>query len=177
MARGIRECSGPKKILEVGPGSGPITRAIIPHVRSGDVFDLVEINPAFCQIVERDVLIPARRSIPDATIRLFQGPVQDVPLQGPYDFVVSAIPFNNFEPELVQVIFERLQSLVAPAGRLDFFEYAGIRRLRALVSNKQDRERLWGISEVLARFHQQKGTSRKLVLLNFPPTTKHSLQR
>jgi len=177
MARPVAEFKGKKKVLEVGPGGGPITRAIVPHLSGGDVFDLVEINEKFCEIVERDVLAPARKAVPGAMIRLFQGPVQEVPLQGPYDVIVSALPFNNFEPELVKSILNRLESLLGPQGQMRFFEYTAIRRLKGVVAGGKDRARLRGISGVLKDFHGQGGTRTQMVLANFPPTTMHILER
>ena len=37
----------PARILEVGPGTGAVTREIVRHLQDDDRFDAVEINPSF----------------------------------------------------------------------------------------------------------------------------------
>ena len=38
-------------VLEIGPGTGPVTEKIVPLLRSGDHFDLVELNESFVRIL------------------------------------------------------------------------------------------------------------------------------
>jgi len=40
----LRKPRGPSRILEVGPGTGPVTKKILDHLQPGDQFDAVEIN-------------------------------------------------------------------------------------------------------------------------------------
>src|SRR5699024_12408004 len=39
-------------ILEIGPGTGPLTKQIIEHIRPQDRLDIVEIHEKFYQIVK-----------------------------------------------------------------------------------------------------------------------------
>src|SRR5262245_34325403 len=47
MTRPMRRRQPPRRILEVGPGTGAITAEIVRHLRPGDQFDIVEINAEF----------------------------------------------------------------------------------------------------------------------------------
>src|SRR5436309_3304214 len=53
LTRPMRQARGPRRILEVGPGTGAVTAEIVRNLRPGDRFDIVEINPAFVAILER----------------------------------------------------------------------------------------------------------------------------
>ena len=175
MTREVREARGPRRILEVGPGEGPMTRQIVRALHEGDVFDVVEINPVFAEKVERTILAPARGRIPGARLRMHCSPIQTAPLEGNYDFVVSSLPMNNFEPQLVRDILTRMRSLLAPHGQLHFFEYACVRQLAKVFRPSLDRDRLKGIAEILREFDREPGARRSLCLMNFPPAMKRSL--
>jgi len=76
MTRPIRDFSGPRRILEVGPGTGAFSRQILTTLESGDEYHLVEISELFCERIERDVLSPFRESRPNIDIQLHQAPIE-----------------------------------------------------------------------------------------------------
>ena len=39
-----RDPAIPLRVLEIGPGTGPVTNSIVQHLRPQDVFDMVELN-------------------------------------------------------------------------------------------------------------------------------------
>src|SRR6059036_1372484 len=47
MTRPMRQSRAPRRILEIGPGTGAITAEIVRQLRPGDQFDIVEINADF----------------------------------------------------------------------------------------------------------------------------------
>src|SRR4051794_13309585 len=61
LARPLRGQRGPARILEVGPGTGSVTRVICRNMRPGDRLDAVEINPFFAarlrERVARDTVL------------------------------------------------------------------------------------------------------------------------
>lgn len=167
--RGPREA---KRILEVGPGAGPMTRQILRRVQEGDVFDLVEINEVYANHIEDHLLVPARQRHPGVTMRMYVGPVESVDLEGRYDAIISALPMNNFEIDLVHTIMNRFLELLAPGGELTFFEYAGIRKVGRLVGSRERREHLAGITRFYSDFDRRPGVRKALFLRNLPPTTR-----
>lgn len=176
MTKECRQAGPPRRILEVGPGAGPMTEQIVPTLAADDVFDLVEINDQFCRALEKKFLEPTRRRVPGVTIRTHCGPIQTVPLEGSYDFIVSSLPLNNFEPDVIRAILARMKSLLAPGGRLNFFEYAGIRRIARPFKGTKDRRRLGDIAQLLSDFDRENHVTKRVCLLNLPPALKRSLQ-
>src|SRR5262245_30371303 len=127
IARGLRGPRQAARILEVGPGSGAITRVLAKHMQPGDMLDAVEINPHFAQLLEemrqRDPAFAASRD----SIRIINAPIQDVKGESVYDMIISGLPLNNFTPDDIRSIFDTLTRLVRPGGLLTYFEYTFIR--------------------------------------------------
>src|SRR5438046_695234 len=53
LASDLRGPRGPARVLEVGPGTGAVTREIVRLLGSEDRLDAVEINPQFVQHLRR----------------------------------------------------------------------------------------------------------------------------
>ena len=176
MTQECRAADSPRRILEVGPGVGPMTEQIVKTISDGDVFDIVEINEEFARTLEKKYLEPARRRVPGAVIRMHCGAIQTVPLEGAYDYIVSSLPLNNFETAVIREILARMKSLLAPGGRLNFFEYAGIRRLARPFKSSKDRRRLGEIAVLLKEFDRENHVTKQVCLFNLPPALKRSLQ-
>jgi len=176
LVRPLKTSPGPHRILEVGAGTGAVTRSILAVMGPKDTLDIVEINPVFCESLER--LAAARRTeIPDATIRVHATSIEDAPLEGPYDFVICGLPFNNFPPPLMRAIFRRMLSLLAENGTLTYFEYAGVRLMRSGVTGSETRRRLRRISAVGKLLRRRLSGRRQLILGNLPPAMAIRLQR
>jgi phosphatidylethanolamine/phosphatidyl-N-methylethanolamine N-methyltransferase len=176
MTRSIAEIEGPRRVLEVGPGTGPFTRAILRRLRAGDRFDLVEINDTFCRKLERDILAPYRARHPKVEVVLHNAPIEDADLLGEYDRIVCGLPFNNFPPKLVRSIFRRMFALLKPEGQLVYFEYAGVRVMKSPVMDSEGRARLRRIDAYGKSMRRKHAGSQELVLGNFPPAIAYSLQ-
>lgn len=153
-----------------------MTRHILTQLRPGDEFDLVEINEDFCDVLEKRLLIEARRHQPEVRIMLHCDAIQSVVLDGNYDFVISSLPLNNFDPDLVRQILARFRELLAPDGQLNFFEYAGIRPLGRVLGLGSGRRRLTEISRIIREFDRDPGVKKSVFLFNLPPTMKRSLR-
>ena len=176
MTKAIGKVDGPRRVLEVGPGTGPFTKAILKKLRAGDQFELVEINQTFCRKLEKDMLRPFRAENPGVQVKLHCAPIEDAPLAGPYDVIVCGLPFNNFPPKLMRQIFRRMFALLKENGELVYFEYAGVRVIKSPVTDRAGRARLKRIDAIgksLRRRHDGKG---ELVLANFPPAIAYSLK-
>lgn len=169
MTRTLAAAQSPRRILEVGPGSGPFTREILRHLRDGDVYDIVEINPAFCERLERTMLVPFRSRTPGARVALHRSPIEDASVEGGYDFVVCGLPFNNFPPTLVRGIFRRILALMRDGGELAYFEYAGVRAIKAPLVGSEGRRRIRGHSLIIRRHARDHALTRELVIGNVPP--------
>src|SRR5262245_40314490 len=49
----LRKPRGPARILEVGPGTGSVTREVLRRLSPGDRLDLVEINGQFVDLLRQ----------------------------------------------------------------------------------------------------------------------------
>jgi len=165
-----------RRILEVGPGTGAVTRRIIPALGPGDRLDMVELNERFVArlraCLEQD---PVFRPVADRT-RVIHGAVEELDAEASYDAVVSGLPLNNFSGPLVAQILAKLTALLRPGGTLSFFEYIGIRRARALVSGRRERSRLREITRAMDDAFERHEFRREQVWLNLPPAWVHHLR-
>src|SRR3954447_4218238 len=92
LASPFRRHPPPRRLLEVGPGTGAVTEVLLQLLRPGDHLDIVEINEHFVALLERrfaeEPLFRARRG----QTRLLHAPLQAVPGEGLYDFLISGLP-------------------------------------------------------------------------------------
>jgi phosphatidylethanolamine/phosphatidyl-N-methylethanolamine N-methyltransferase len=177
LARFVREKSPqPRRILEVGPGTGAVTRRIIADMGPTDRLDLVELNETFVERLrdcfERE---PAFRAVADRS-RVLHCPVEDLPRDQRYDRIVSGLPLNNFAAAEVERILAALMDLLSPGGVLSFFEYIAVRSVRTLVSGQVERARLRGIGQALHAVLDRHEIRREAVLRNIPPAWVHHVR-
>ncbi len=177
MTRRLRAAPGRRRVLEVGPGTGPFTKAILKALRPGDAFDLVEINDEFCDSLERRLLSPFRTMHPDIPVTLHRSPVEAAPLTSGYDFIICGLPFNNFPPPAARGILRNLLALLRPGGELTYFEYAGVRAMKAPLVGSRGRRRLKRIGAMNKSLSRRHDGERDLVIGNFPPAVAISLTR
>ncbi|MBX7166554.1 MAG: methyltransferase domain-containing protein [Pirellulales bacterium] len=165
-----------RRLLEVGPGTGAVTETIIGQMGQADTLHLVELNEAFVErLHHRFEHEPHfRRVAPRAQV--FHCAVEHLPTEPTYDAIVSGLPFNNFEPELVEQLLASMCSLLRPGGTLSFFQYVGVRPARSFVSNARQRARLAGIGRALERALDQHEVQRELVWSNVPPAWVHHMR-
>ena len=165
-----------RRVLEVGPGTGAVTREIVRVLGPADQFDLVELNDRFVErLRQRFIEEPDFQQVADRSRVLHQG-VETLPADQPYDLIVSGLPLNNFSVELVQTILTSLRRLLKPGGTLSFFEYIAIRHAKGIVSPKQDRERLRGITQALNELLVPHEIRRDWIWLNVPPAWVHHVR-
>lgn len=163
----------PRRILEVGPGTGAVTAHIIRDLRPNDQLTLVERNDQFvARLRERIASDQSFQSIA-GRIELIHADVEQLPEDRPYDLIISGLPLNNFPALLVEQIASKLCRLLAADGRLSFFEYIAVRKLKSLVSSRDERERLTRIGCLLDDMLHSCETNRDLVLANVPPAWVH----
>lgn len=176
LARFVREPgSGPRRILEVGPGTGPVTAEIIPHLRSDDRLELVELNDAFvAHLQERFDTEPAFMKVAGQS-KIHHLPVEQLAEDRAYDLIISGLPLNNFEVAEVETILNAFRRLMKPGGVLSFFEYVAIRKAKAVISGPKTRARLRGIAATLDGLFATE-VHRDCVMLNVTPAWVHHVR-
>lgn len=169
LARPLAGHPGPARVLEVGPGTGAVTRRIVELIKPGGRLDLVELNESFVDVLNRRFAAEPRFQNVADRAQVHQCPIQEFRSDKPYDFVICGLPFNNFPPTLVREIFDRMFQLLAPGGVLSYFEYMYMRPLRRLVSGADGRRRLSELEVVLQQHLGSRRFARDWVFLNLPP--------
>ncbi len=169
--------TAPRRILEVGPGTGAVTCALIRALAPSDTLDLVELNDRFAsRLRERMAHDPEFRPAA-ARMRLFHQSVEELPREPAYDVIVSGLPLNNFAVEDVRRLLDVMRQRLAVGGVLSFFEYVWIRGLKALVSGREERGRLRGIAATMQALLNEQEIHRDLVWTNLPPAWVHHVRR
>ena len=166
----------PRRILEVGPGTGAVTRHLIRSMQPTDCLDLVELNQSFV-----DCLNDRFRSDPEfqpaaQRCRVLHCPIENLPAETTYDVILSGLPMNNFAVAEVEHILGILRRLAGPGATVSFFEYMGIRRLKAAISGRAERTRLRGIGQVVGGLLKDHEIRRDWIWSNVPPAWVHHVR-
>ena len=158
-----------RRVLEVGCGTGAFTKAVLKTLRNGDEFHIVEMNEAFCEDIEANLLAAFRENNPDITVELHNELLQEANLEGEFDAIVCGLPFNNFPIQLVEELFQTMIKLLKDGSELAYFEYLGMRTLKTVFGTptlrKATEERT---ADINARMLEFQG-SEKPVWRNLPP--------
>jgi len=170
----------PLRILEVGSGTGSVTRAIAQRLMPGDHLDVVEINAVFVNILldavaGEDLFRQARNQIHVIEADILNLPSS--PDHRDYDVIICCLPFNNFDVDKVQNIFDVIYGLLKPTGCLSYFEYWGIRRVGSVFLGSENRRRLDALSRQNGEIRKRSSVSTRLVLANLPPALIHHMEK
>jgi phospholipid N-methyltransferase len=166
----------PRRILEIGPGTGAVTRRLVAALRPEDRLDLVELNGAFVRTLNHRFATEHAFQAVAARSRVFHCALEDLPRDTPYDLIISGLPLNNFSAGQVKRILRTIGELGRPGGTLSFFEYIAVRTARAMVSGRSERLRLRGISHVLSKLLDGREIRRDWIWPNIPPAWVHHVR-
>jgi phospholipid N-methyltransferase len=142
-----------------------------------DRLRIVELNEDFVEYLRhRFAHEPDFQQVADRC-EIVHDSLQNLPNDTRYDVIISGLPLNNFSEELVESLLGCFERLLKPGGVVSFFEYIAIRRAKAAVSGRHDRQRLQGIARLIDRFASDREIRRDSVLLNVPPAWVHHVQK
>lgn len=166
----------PVRVLEIGPGTGPVTHEIVRLLREGDHFDLVELNESFVQILtdrfqQDQIWQPAA-----GLSKIHQIPVEEFQPDQKFDFVISGLPLNNFPADLVTTIAGHYFHLLKPGGVLSYFEYMYVRPVRKVITRGEEKLRISRIDDVMRGYCDQHRIRRDSIWVNVPPAWVQHLQ-
>ena len=150
----VRESAGqrPRRILEVGPGTGAVTRHLIRSMQSGRLPRSGRVEPELCRLPQRP--LPFRSRVPTGGPPLPRAALPDR----------EPARRNRLRRDSVRAADEQLcrgggrahsrhppPAWPRPGATVSFFEYMGIRRVKATFSGQAERTRLRGIGQVVGR--------------------------
>jgi phospholipid N-methyltransferase len=176
LTRPLRGPRRPGRVLEVGPGTGSVTREIARRLLPGDRLDAVELNGNFVKLL-RERLRRDRALLPHLDqIQIIHAPVEELLGEAVYDYIVSGLPFNNFTVAEVRRVFAAYKRLLRPGGILTFFEYGLVRQLKTPFVSRPERRRLFRVGRVVGGYIRDYQVRRERIFINVPPAIVRHLQ-
>ena len=160
----------PRRVLEVGPGTGALTRSVIARLGAGDTLDLCEINPAFASYLRSEF-----SALEAPRVRVFEADVAALPPGDRYDVIVSSLPFMNFEPEAVRRILDLYSERLTEGGVITSWDY-WFREIRTYIQSASERRRMRAVLRVTREFLARHEWSRRVVLWNVPPACVYQVR-
>lgn len=143
----------PLRILEIGPGTGTLTKAIVSSIRPDDQLDLVELNPHFTRLL--------RRKYTSQNIKVHYGDFIEFQPPAPYDYIFSSIPYETIPEQISENIWRKKVNVCRIGGKIAYYKYLNFNQFRCKYEKSLVKEHC--IDE-------------KLVFLNLPPAKLFTLQ-
>jgi phospholipid N-methyltransferase len=145
----------PVSVVELGPGTGAFTGAIVDRLTAASQFLAIDIEPDFVRKIRQrwpsvDIVC--------ASAEQLETLVRDRDL-APVDHIISGLPFASLPMAMTRQILEGIEHTLRPGGTFTTFQYVhGYWMPHGRLFRRQ-------MSEIM-------GTAprRRLVLSNFPPT-------
>ncbi len=142
----------PLRILELGPGTGTLSKYIVASLKPEDRFDMVEINPHFTRML--------RRKFNQPNISVHYTDFLDFQPKEPYDYIFSSIPYETIPEKITKQIWERKISVCSEGGKICYYKYLNFNHFRCKFEKK---------------LVKQYCIDKKVVFLNFPPANLYTL--
>jgi phospholipid N-methyltransferase len=132
-------------VVELGPGTGVLTREILRRMPDSARLVAVEINPLFVRVLQR--------TLPDPRLSVFQGSASDleralekagVELA---DVVISGVPFSMMGRAEGYRTLQAAKRILGPGGRLVAYQFRShVRRLAEPLFGPAETHRgLWNL--------------------------------
>ncbi len=172
----LRQPRPAARILEVGPGTGSVTRAIARHMLPEDRLDAVEINERFVSHLERRIAEDRVFAHCRDQVQVIHAGIEDLVGDSVYDYIVSGLPLNNFSVAQVRDIFASFDRLLKPGGVVTFYEYQFVRLLKTPFVGRTERRRLARVGRVMGRYVRDYQVRRERVFINVPPAMVRHLR-
>ncbi len=157
-----------KHILEVGAGTGVITKDILSQLKQGDTLDIVEIHPEFA----KNLRILVNESGKAHQVKIHEVGIEKFQTNKKYTHIVSSLPLTNFDTPLVIEIYRQFKKLLNTNGILTYFEYQGLNARIAyckLFRQINHFKRLNGIKRVKENFLKKRHFKVRPIFSNLPP--------
>lgn len=130
----IRKGHSPK-VLEIGAGTGSITRHLFKVSEKCQKLTICECNPFYIKFLREKF----SKNLCAPNVFFFDNPIQSFNVDEKYDFIICSLPFLSLDVEVNLDIFRKIKNLSNPKTVMTFYEHAGLRQLN-LVFDKSRRQ-------------------------------------
>jgi phosphatidylethanolamine/phosphatidyl-N-methylethanolamine N-methyltransferase len=176
LARYVAGDGQPRRVLEVGPGTGVVTHEIIAQLGPRDTLDIVELNDRFVAALRQRLQHEQHWQAVADRVQIHHMPVEQLSAEQPYDAIVSGLPLNNFPADLVRSLLAHFERLAGSNATLSFFEYVAVRTAKGMVVKGAERQRLSEIGGAIADVCGRYEFRKEMVMFNVPPAWVHHLR-
>jgi phosphatidylethanolamine/phosphatidyl-N-methylethanolamine N-methyltransferase len=124
LTRRTLECGDIREarvIVELGPGTGVLTRHALEHMRPDAKLVAIEISEDFCKVL--------RQEFPDPRLHVHYGSATEIQAalakigETQADLVMSGIPFSTLERGVGLATLRAAKSALAPGGRFVAYQF------------------------------------------------------
>lgn len=105
-----------KVVVEYGPGSGPLTRAMLQRMPRDSRLVTLDVSPHFTRHLQRTIDDPRLVAVTASAASVVD--VLDRHGFGSVDLVVTGIPFSTMAPQLGAQIMDASAHVLAPGGQM-----------------------------------------------------------
>lgn len=176
MTRPLQNTRPPRRILEIGAGTGSVTVQILEDMREGDELFICELNPRFMKALRHKLAIDKKFLKYKDQIHFFEGPIQRLPFDGKFDVIVCALPFLNFDRATVEEIFAKLKAVSHSGTVMTYYEYIGLKQLGKVVSSPDRKKRILDVENFFDVTFGKRNEQRRRVWLNILPISVYTIR-
>jgi len=142
------------RVVELGPGTGSFTRAIIAKLGPAARFLAVDVDPTFIAAIRKrwpqvDCVCGSAEQLPA---------IVDERGLNQVDHILSGLPFASLPASITRRILDGIERTLRPGGTFTTFQYVNAYGMAAAVAFRRDLSRRLGGEP-----------TRRLVLRNIPP--------
>jgi phosphatidylethanolamine/phosphatidyl-N-methylethanolamine N-methyltransferase len=133
MVHGVGDHEG-ERIVELGPGTGSFTRAIVAHLGIGARVLAIDVDPTFVDGIRRrwptvDCVCASAESLP--ALAAERGLL-------PIDRIISGLPFASLPEVVTRGILDGVERALKPGGSFTTFQYVHAYRLPPAVAFRRE---------------------------------------
>lgn len=142
-------------IVELGPGLGTFTRAILKKANPNSGLFCLEVNKKFCAHINKNIS-DKRLVVVNASAEKISSNLKKFGIKNA-DCIVSGLPFFNFSDKKKQAILHEIKSSLSDNGKFILFQYTN------------------GLSRLLESYFSS--IERKFIPLNIPPCFVYTCEK
>ena len=158
-----------QKILEVGAGTGAITKHLVDLKNIKHTIDVVEIYPIFANLLKR-------RFNNKSHVKIYNKDILEFEPEHKYDLIICSLPFNSMLPEMVELILKKIILLATSRAIMSFFEYKILQDFVKLFLTAKQRESYCRTRALITDLLDRYEFEQRPVSYNLPPALVHYLR-
>lgn len=124
------------RVLEVGAGSGVLTtqlEKVLQDRKGSYILDVIEIDQEYCDLLKKRFAHSPNVTIHCIDVTKFNAPAK-------YDYIITTLPFNVMDTELIARILKQYEHMIANNGILSYVEHIGLPALKEKTLSGKEKE-------------------------------------